>query len=463
MLKDLLVIGGGPGGYTAAIRASQLGFKVGLIEKRELGGTCLNRGCIPTKVFYKHAKLIEELTRLADFGINVPSYSLDLSKMQERKNQVVSQLTGGIAHLLKANKIEVIRGEACLTGTDTVLVRDDAGEVREYKASRILIATGSVPATPPILGLDCPGVFTSDQILDLKEVPPSLVIVGGGVIGLEYAGIFRALGSKVTVLEFLPQVLLGFDSEIRKRMAPTLKRKGIQVQTEVKVEAISKEDEGLKVKITGKKGAEEILCDAVLVATGRVITDSGLKLESMGVNFDRRGIRVNERYETNIPGIYAIGDVIGGQMLAHVAAEEGIAAVEYMAGLTGHLNYNAVPACVFTHPEIASVGLTEEKAQEQGIEYLTSKFMFGANGKALTMGEGEGFIKVLAAAGAKEILGVHIMGPNASDLIHEAALAVNKKLKVDDIAGTVHAHPTLAEAFLEAVLGIEKRAIHSAP
>ncbi|MEL7657200.1 MAG: FAD-dependent oxidoreductase, partial [Bacillota bacterium] len=308
-----------------------------------------------------------------------------------------------------------------------------------------------------------PGVMTSDEILSTQKIPNSLVIIGGGVIGIEFAGIFNALGTQVTVVEFLPRILANMDSEISKKLALTLKKKGISIETDTKVMQISKDNEAFRVLTEGKKGGNEIHADAVLVSVGRAPSVEGLKLELLGIEYNRNGIKVDETYQTNVPGIYAIGDVIGGLMLAHVAAEEGIAAVDHIMRSEGHMNYDAVPGCVFTFPEIAAVGLSEEDAKEEGIDYCSSKFLFGANGKALTSGEEEGFVKVLAETQTKRIIGVHIMGPHASDLIHEAVLAVEKKMTADDISSVIHAHPTLSEAFMEAALGISNKAIHMLP
>lgn len=462
MKKDLIIIGGGPGGYVAAIRAAQLGAKVALIEKNKLGGTCLNRGCIPTKALYKNAQVVNTLKHTSDFGVKIDGYSLDMMGVQARKQEIVDRLVSGINQLVKANDIELISGEGTLVDRETVTVRE-MDNVRTVKGENILIATGSVPGKPPIPGLDLPGVMTSDDLLDLDKIPESMVIIGGGVVGIELAGIFHAFGTKVTVMEFLPSILPSTDGEIVKRLTLALKKMGIKVETGIKVKEICKNNQGLTVLAEGKKGETSLNTDVVLVSTGRSINVDGLNLESVGIEYDRTGIMVNDKYETNIPGIYAIGDVIGGKMLAHVASDEGIAAVDNIIGHPSHINYDAIPSCVFSFPEVATVGLTEEETKEKGIKYLVSKFMFGANGKALTMGEGEGLIKVIACEETKKILGVHIMGPHASDLIHEATLAINSKLKASDIVSTVHAHPTLAETFLEAVSGIENRAIHAVP
>lgn len=462
MEKDLVIIGGGPGGYVAAIRAAQLGVKAVIVEKDRIGGTCLNRGCIPTKAFYRNAQLVHDIKRSEEFGIKLEGMTLDMGQMLARKQQAVDRLVGGISQLLKANGVEVLEGTGKLTADKTVEVTDAAGTVTSLAAKNILIASGSTPVKPPIPGIELPGVVTSDEMLNQEKIPESLVIIGGGVIGIEFAGIFNALGTRVTVVECMPQILPSLDGDISKRLALALKKKGITLETEVRVKEILHRENGLVVSAEGKKGELMLPAESVLVSTGRAVNTKDLNLDAVGVEYDKKGIKVNESYETHVPGIYAIGDVIGGQMLAHVASEEGKAAVENMMGLKGHMNYSAVPGCVFTFPEVAAVGVSEEEAKSRGITYSSSKFLFGANGKALTMGEEEGFVKVMADDTGK-VIGVHIMGPHASDLIHEAALAVENGLTVSQVAKTIHAHPTLSEAFVEAAMGTENRAIHMVP
>lgn len=463
MEKDLVVIGGGPGGYVAAIRAAQLGVKVALVEEDKVGGTCLNRGCIPTKALYKNAQIIHTLKKSSDFGIQLDGFKLDMMKVQERKQDVVDRLCTGVGQLLKGNMVEVLSGKGSIVDRSTVAVIDASGSTQLVKAKNILIATGSVPSRIPVVGLDLPGVITSNEALELNFAPKSMVIIGGGVVGIEFAGIFQSFGTKVTVVEFLPRILPPVDEEIVKRAAIYLKKKGIKIETGIKVKEIVQGNDGLRVLAEGKGGDQAYSGEVVLVSAGRSINIEGLNLDEVGVSYERGGIKVNSHFETSVPGIYAIGDVIGGQMLAHVASDEGKAAVENIFGLEGHINYDAVPSCVFTFPEIAAVGLTEEEAKKRGISYLVSKFMFAANGKALTMGESDGLVKVLAEEKTKKVIGVHILGPHASDLIHEGALVVEHGLTVADIGRTIHAHPTLAESFHEAVLGIGGQAIHIMP
>jgi dihydrolipoamide dehydrogenase len=463
MEKDITIIGGGPGGYTAAIRAAQLGANVALIEAEDLGGTCLNRGCIPTKALYRNAQMINELKRASEFGIHLEGFTIDINEMMQRKQQIVDRLKAGVAQLIRANSIEFIVGKASLVSKDTVQVVGPQGSSCIINTKNIIIATGSVPLKAQIEGINLPGIMTSDEILSGQSIPESLVIIGGGVIGVEFAGIFTALGAQVTIVEFLPRILANMDGEISRKLALSLKKRGIHIETDARVTQISKDNGSFHILTEGKGGISELCTDSVLISVGRMPNIEDLELERPGIEHDRKGICVDKNFQTNIEGIYAVGDVTGGQMLAHVAAEEGIAAVEHIMGIKGHVNRDVVPACVFTFPEIAAVGLSEEEAREKEISYISSKFLFGANGKALTLGEEEGFVKVLSDASTKQMIGVHIMGPHASDLIHEAVLAMEKNMTADDIAKVIHAHPTLSEALMEAASGIENQAIHMLP
>lgn len=462
MEYDVVIIGGGPGGYEAAIRGAQLGLKVCLVEKDKLGGTCLNRGCIPTKALYRNAEIINTLRNIDEYGIGVDGYRIDIPKIQERKQNIVNQLVSGINQLLKANQVEVLTGTGSIKDENRVTVTFEDGETRDLKTENIIIATGSMPLVPPIPGADSDGVYTSDEILNFSELPKSLAIIGGGVIGMEFAGIFNSLGSKVTVIEFLPGILAQVDSDITKRLGVSLKKRGIDIHTSTKVTKIKKVEDGFTVFAEGKKGEIQVFAEKVLISTGRMPVTEGLNLEAAGIDFDRKGIKVDEKFKTTAKKVYAIGDVNGKIMLAHAASHQGIAVIEEIAGISNNETTNPVPGCVFIFPEIATVGITEDEAKKLGIEYKVSKFMFGANGKALALGETEGMVKVLSD-NDNTIIGVHIMGPHASDLIHEGTLAVSKRLNVDDIAQTIHAHPTLSEAFLEAVLGLKGEAIHMVP
>lgn len=463
MNRDLVIIGGGPGGYEAAIKAAQLGAKVTVIEEVGLGGTCLNSGCIPTKSFYKNAETVKSLKSVEEYGIAMGNYSFDMPKAKKRKDEVVSKLVLGIDKLLKANAIEVIKGRASFKGKNVLEVISE-NSVEEVTASNIIIATGSVSSSVPVPGIDLPGVITSDEILNFEDVPKSLGILGGGVVGAEFAGIFATLGSQVTIIEFLPKILYRLDDELSKKLTVYMKKQGIKILTGSALKEVHKAEEGLKLTVDSGKGISEVQCDYLLSAAGRKPNIDGLNLEAAGIEYDKKGIKVDEKYMTSAEGVYAIGDVIGGTMLAHIASEEGKVCVE---GIYEHtlpqLNYNAVPSCVFTFPEAASVGMTEDEAKEANIEYIIGKSMFGANGKALAMGEGEGFVKVMAEKDSHKIIGVHIMGPHASDIVHEGSMAIKNGLKVEDIKATVFAHPTLSEVFYEAVCCCTGDAIHSMP
>lgn len=457
-MKDLIVIGGGPGGYVAAIRAAQLGMQVTLVEKDELGGTCLNRGCIPTKAYYQNAAVLRTLGHLSDFNISSGPVQFDMPGAYQRKQTIVQNLVQGIAGLLKANNVQVVKGLAKIETPNRVSVAE-----LQIEAKRILIAAGSITASPPIIGIDLPGVVTSDEILELQTAPKRLTVVGGGVIGLEFACIFQAFGSAVTVVEYLPELLSVIDKEIAKRMKMYLKKQGMNVQTGAAVKSIEQADGALRLTVGTAKEEISIVADMVLVATGRRACTKCVNLAGPGIATDNRGfITVDADYQTSVPGIYAIGDVIGGKMLAHVASEEGRVAVERMAGMDSLVPYHAVPSVIFTFPEIATVGMTEEEAKQAGLAYRVGKFQFAANSKAVAMGETDGLIKVIADRDGT-IIGVHIVGPHAADLIQAASLMVKERLRTEDVATTIHPHPTLGEALLEAVLDVDKRAIHLLP
>lgn len=461
MNKDIIVIGGGPGGYVAAIRAAQLGAKVCLIEKDKLGGTCLNRGCIPTKVLYRNEEILNTLRNIDEFGVSVDNFNINIEKIHERKQCIIDQLVGGIAQLLKANNVDVINGLASFKDKNTVTILKEDSSTEEISADNIIIATGSVPSIPPIKGADTDGIYTSEDILNFDTIPSSLAVIGGGVVGMELACIFNSMGTKVTVIEYLPNILGQIDSDITKRLTVSLKKKGIVINVSSKVMEIEKNPNGYVVYGEGKKGAIRIEAEKLLISTGRTPVVNGLGLENIGVDFDRKGIKVDSNYETNVKGVYAIGDVNGKIMLAHAASHQGICTAEKIMGLKSDNVNQVVPSCIFVFPEVASVGITEDEAKKDGISYKVSKFMFGANGKALALGEGEGFVKVISRDDL--LVGVHIMGPHASDLIHEGALAITNNMKIQQIKNTIHAHPTLSEAFLESVLGLTGESIHLAP
>lgn len=457
MDKDLVVIGGGPGGYVAAIKAAQLGAQVCLIEKDNIGGTCLNRGCIPTKALWRNAEILNTLKNIREFGIHVDHYSINVEEVQARKQKIVDQLVTGIEQLLKANKIEVIDGTAALKDKNTVVISKADGSSQEITAKNIILATGSKTTIAPIPGAELEGVMTSDDILNFTEIPKRLTVIGGGVISMEFAGIFSAMGSEVTVVH-RSSILKRVDSDIVKRFSVSVKKRGITLNTDCKIEKIEKRNGLFYVIGENKKGPYEVEAEALLVCTGRDPVIEGINLDGVGIEYSKRGIKVDENFETNVQGIYAIGDVNGKVMLAHAASHQGIAVAERIMGVENH-THSPIPDCIFVFPEIASVGMTEDEAKEQGVSYKASKFMFGANGKALSLGEAEGFVKVLCSED-ETIIGVHIMGPHASDLIHEGTLAVSTKLKASDIIKTIHAHPTLSESFHEAVSGLRGEAIH---
>ncbi len=462
MQKRIVIIGGGPGGYVAAIRGAQLGAKVTLIERHKIGGTCLNYGCIPTKTLYKNAEILNTLSHIDDFGISVSDVRIDVDKIQSRKNDVVNTLVGGIEQLIKANGIEVIEGTATFVSNTVLSVLKANGDTVTVEGDDIIIATGSTPSVLGIEGVDLPGVVTSKELLEFNEIPKRLVIIGGGVISMEFAGIFSAMGTEVDVVIRSDRFLREVDMEVSKRFGAGLKKRGITLNKSIQMERIIKTEEGLALLGTSAKGDVAFHGDMILVSTGRSPVTKGLNLDAIGVAYDKKGISVNHAFQTSTDHVYAIGDVNGICMLAHAASHQGLAAVEHIMGLEHHGNHDVVPNCIFVFPEIATVGLSEEDAQAKGISIKKSKFMFGANGKALSIGEPEGFIKVISDENDR-LLGVHIMGPHASDLIHEGALAIANGLNVSHIANTIHAHPTLGEAFAEATLGLRGEAIHMAP
>ena len=465
MTKNIAVIGAGPGGYVAAIRGAQLGANIYLIEDREVGGTCLNRGCIPTKTYFKNAELMRDLRRSEEFGITIDNYSLNGKDLQERKNKVVSQLVGGIEQLISSYKnIEFLRGRASIKDKNTITVNLKDGDTKEIVVDNIVIATGSKPTMTETKGVDLEGVITSDDLLEMEEIPETLIVVGGGVIGLEFASIYQELGSQVILLP--SRILKNIDMEVARRLPMYFKKQGMEVYTDIRAKEIVKEGDKLKVIARYKKKDKEIevIGDKVLIASGRGPVVEGLNLDSIGVEYDRTGITVDEDFETTVEGIYAIGDVNNlGIQLAHVASAQGVYVMEKLMGLEPDINLDVYPNCVFTLPEVAFVGMTEEDLKESGIDYRVSKFMFGANGKALSLGESDGFVKIFASNEDNKVLGVTILGPHANDLIHEGAIAIANGMDVDSIARTIHAHPTLSEAFMEAVHGLDDKAIHIAP
>ncbi|NBG88035.1 dihydrolipoyl dehydrogenase [Isachenkonia alkalipeptolytica] len=460
-MKDVIVIGGGPGGYVAAIRAAQLGADVTVIEKENLGGTCLNKGCIPTKALFKNAEMVHSIGTMKEFGVNLEGgFTIDIPQIHKRKEEVVFKLVDGVRRILNSYDIETVYGEATIKDRNRVKVQKNDGETIDVETKNIIIATGATPFIPENLRVDHPGIMTSDEIINFDNIPKSLVIIGGGVIGMEFANIFHAMGTEVHVVEHNERILHRLDSDLSKRLQAHVKKQGMKIHNNALVKELNPQEDGSIEVIGERKGKElKVDCEKVLVAVGRRPNLEGMNLEDLGVHHSPRGIEVNENYETNVEGIYAIGDVTGGIMLAHEASHHGIIAAE--ASMNKRITHNGstIPSAIFTSPEVATVGLSEEEAKAKKMDYVTSKFMFGGNGKALAMGDTQGFIKVIA--NGDTIVGVHIMGLNASDLIHEGVLAVSKGMRIDDITGTVHAHPTMSEGFAEAVLGLKGVSIHA--
>lgn len=466
---DLVVIGGGPGGYVAAIRAAQLGLKVACVEKRDtLGGTCLNVGCIPSKALLHASHLYDEAnTRFADFGIKAEKISLDLKQMLAQKDKVVDELTQGIAFLFKKNGVEHVAGMGSISSADTVEVVGNDGQkeskTRTLKTDNILIATGSEVTHLPGIEVDGKRVITSTEALSLPKVPKHMVVIGGGVIGLELGSVWRRLGSDVTVVEFMPALLPGMDGEVSKTMARILKKQGMKIKLKSKVTGVKTTKTGATVTVEPAKGGdgEDIKCDMVLVAVGRKPYLDGLGLDAVGVALDDAGrVKVDEHFATNVAGIYAIGDAIPGPMLAHKAEDEGYACAQNIAGQTGQVNHDVIPGVVYTSPEVASVGKTEEELKEAGIEFNAGKFPFTANSRAKANHDTDGFVKVLADAATDRVLGVHIIGVDAGNMIAEAALAMEFGASAEDIALTCHAHPTHTEAVKEAAMAAFDKPIH---
>ena len=458
---QLVVIGSGPGGYVAAIRASQLGLKTAIVEKdKTLGGTCLNVGCIPSKALLassEHLHFAQE--RFAAHGIIAKEITLDLGAMMKRKGEVVGKLTGGVAYLMKKNKIEIVKGLGKLVDGHTVEVTGDDGAKKTLKTQNILLATGSVPVELPFLKFDGKRIISSDQGIALAEVPKTMLIIGAGAIGLELGSVWARLGAQVTVVEFLPRIAaIGFDAETSKILQRNLEKRGLKFELSTKIESAKFTDKG--VELQGVQGDKKVsyAADIVLVAVGRKPFTTGLDLDKAGVKLTDKGrIAVDKHWQTSVPGVYSIGDVIDGPMLAHKAHEEGVAVAEHLAGKPGHVNYNIIPGIIYTAPEAASVGITEEQAKEQKIEVRVGKFAFTANGRAIASDTTEGFAKIIADAKTDRVLGAHIVASNASELIAETVLLMEYSGSSEDLARTIHAHPTMSEAVKEAALAVDGR------
>jgi len=465
MPYDLIVIGSGPGGYVCAIRAAQLGMKTAVVEKwATFGGTCLNIGCIPSKAMLNASELYEEAEhKFAEMGIKVGTPAIDLAAMLKYKQGAVDGNVKGVDYLFKKNKIETFHGTGRITARGKVEVKNADGKAQVLETKNIVIATGSDAARLNGIDFDEKRIVSSTGALELPAVPKKLLIVGAGIIGLELGSVWRRLGAEVTIVEFLDHILPGIDTEIAKQFHRILQKQGITVRLSSKVIGVDSSGKVLKVKVEPVAGgaAETLEADVVLVAIGRVPYTEGLGLEALGVKKDNRGrILVNQHYRTNVDGVHAIGDVIAGPMLAHKAEEEGVAVAEILAGQAGHVNYDVIPNVVYTYPEIASVGKTEEELKAAGTAYNVGKFPFTANPRAKVNLTTEGFVKILADAKTDRVLGVHILGPDAGNMIGEAAIAMEFGASSEDIARTCHAHPTLSEAIKEAALAVAKRAIN---
>ena len=452
----IIIIGAGPGGYETALLAAERGVEVVLVESGHVGGTCLNEGCIPTKSFCKNAEVLDGLREAESFGITGLDFGFDFSSVVSRKNAVVEQLRGGVEGLLGHKNITLVRGKASFKDAHTVIV----GE-QEYCADYVIIATGSVSASLPIPGADLPGILTSKEILDVEEVPQRLCVIGGGVIGLEFASVFRSFGSEVTVLEYCKDILPRFDTDLAKRLKQSLGKRGIEINTQAQVTSIEKLDSEYRITYLRKGKEETVFADRVLMAVGRKANVGSLNLADIGLEYTGRGITVDDRtMQTNIPHIYAVGDINGKMMLAHAATFQGIVALDHIMGIENHIDLSVMPAAVFTSPEAASVGMTEDECKEKGIPVKCLKSFFRANGKAVTMGQTDGFCKLVVAAQPKEgqsspfktgqLLGCHLYGPHASDIVQEACALVTRKATLEEFKDIIHTHPTLTEVLQSA-------------
>lgn len=464
MSYDLVVIGTGPGGYVAAIRAAQLGLKTAVVEKRKThGGTCLNVGCIPSKALLHASEMFEEAGHtFPSLGIGTAKPKLDLKQMMTHKQETVDANVNGVAFLLKKNKIDAFHGMASIPGAGKVEVKLAAGGTQVLETKTIIIATGSESAPLPGVEIDEKTVVTSTGALELGAVPKELLVVGAGVIGLEIGSVWGRLGAKVTVVEFLDRILPGTDGEIAKQFQRILEKQGFTFHLGSKVTKVDNTKKGTVVTVEPAAGGEAkaLNADVVLVAIGRRPNTDGLGLEAAGVATERGRVVIDDHFQTNVPGIYAIGDVVRGAMLAHKAEDEGVAVAEIIAGKAGHVNYDAIPGIIYTAPEVATIGKTEEELKEAGIAYKTGKFPFTANGRARAIRHTDGFVKVLADAATDRVLGCHIIGPHAGDLIAEVTVLMEFGGSSEDLARTCHAHPTLSEAVKEAAMAVEKRQIH---
>ena len=462
MNYDIIVIGSGPGGYVTAIRAAQLGFKTAVVEKENLGGICLNWGCIPTKALLKSAHVFNYLKHAEDYGLNaVENPGFDFSKVVQRSRGVATKMSGGVSFLLKKNKVDVIMGTAKVKPGKKIDVTDADGKVTEYSASNIIIATGARSRELPNLPQDGKKVIGYRQALALPEQPKSMIVVGSGAIGVEFADFYNAMGTKVTIVEFMPNIVPVEDEEVSKHVERSLKKSGINIMTNASVESVDTSGAGVKAKVKTAKGEETLEADILLSAVGITANIEGIGLEDVGIQTDRGRVLVNEWYETSVPGYYAIGDILPTQALAHVASAEGITCVEKIKGLhVEPIDYGNIPGCTYCHPEIASVGLTEKQAKEKGYELKVGKFPFSASGKATANGDTDGFIKVIFDAKYGEWLGCHMVGDGVTDMIAEAVVARKLETTGHEVLKSIHPHPTISEAVMEAVAAAYGEVIH---
>ena len=459
-----VVIGGGPGGYVCAIRLAQLGIKTACIESRgSLGGTCLNIGCIPSKSLLNLSEEFQKVKTLSNKGIDIGEVKLNLPKMMKSKDKAVTILTKGVEFLLKKNKVTYFKGMGSFKSKNEVLIKDENNKATIINADKIVIATGSVPVSLPGINFDEKIIVSSTGALKLEQVPKKMVVVGGGYIGLEMGSVWSRLGAEVHVVEFLDHITPGMDKEISTEFMKILKKQGIHFHMQHKVETIKKNNSGAVVSTKDKDGInKDFECDIVLISVGRKANTNGLNLEKIGVELDKKNrIKTKKNFQTNLNNIYAIGDVIEGPMLAHKAEDEGIAVAENIVGQSGHVNYDTIPGVIYTTPEVASIGQTEEQLKEKNIKYKIGKFSFMANSRAKAIDDTEGFVKILADEKSDKVLGAHLIGPHAGELIAEIGVAMEFGASSEDIARTCHAHPTFSEAVKEAALSVDKRAIHS--
>ncbi|MGI5851296.1 MAG: dihydrolipoyl dehydrogenase [Caldicoprobacterales bacterium] len=456
----IVIIGGGPGGYVAAIRAAQLNAQVVLVEKDRVGGTCLNRGCIPTKVLLHASRAYTTAKSFESYGIKIKEVELNWTEVQRKKTEIVDKQVRGIEGLLESNNITKIKGQGSFLNKNQLKVKAEDGSETIVDFDYAIIATGSKPVIIPIPGIDLPGVINSDEALNLTELPKSLVIIGGGVIGCEFADIFSALGCKVTIIEMLPNIIANMDQDIVSTLKDKFYNSGVEILTNTKVVSISKAEGGLCVNTESGGNKQSFLAEKVLLSIGRKPVIDNLKLENAGIETQKGAVLVNKNMQTNVPNIYAIGDARGGVMLAHAASSEGIVAVESIMNLKPNIDFKTIPYCVYTRPELAGVGLTEDQAREKGYDVEVGLFPMSRNGKAMIEDEQQGLVKYVTDRATGEVLGLHIAGPSATELIVEGVLALRLEATIDEITSTIHAHPTVGEALHEAAHGVHKQAIH---